>query len=232
MARHSTWSKAAAVLILGGLLLGADDGFVDRFDVPTKNLTSTGRNPYFILEPGYQMTLKGLDEGKSAQLIITVLDETRMIDGVETRVVEERESAGDALVEVSRNFFAIDPKSQDVYYFGEDVDMYEHGKVAGHGGSWQSGKDGAKFGLFIPGHPKVGQKFYQELAPKIAMDRVEIVSMDEVVATPEGEFKHCLKSEETTPLEPGVKEYKLYAPGVGLLRDGNLKLAKHGPMSK
>jgi hypothetical protein len=56
------------------------------------------------------------------------------------------------------------------------------------------------------------------------MDRAQIVSVSERVTTPAGTFEKCLKTEETTPLEPGDKEYKLYAPGVGLVRDGPLAL--------
>jgi hypothetical protein len=32
---------------------------------------------------------------------------------------------------------------------------------------------------------------------------------------PAGTFHNCLKSKETTPLEPDLLEYKFYAPGVG-----------------
>jgi hypothetical protein len=44
---------------------------------------------------------------------------------------------------------------------------------------------------------------------------------------PAGRFDRCLKTRETTPLESGT-EYKHYAPGVGLLQDGGLKLVRHG----
>ena len=78
---------------------------------------------------------------------------------------------------------------------------------------------------------KVGDRYYQERAPKIAMDRAENVSTSESVKTPAGVFKHCLKTKETTPVEPGT-EYKLYAPGIGLVQDGKLKLVKHGFVQK
>src|SRR4051812_40821302 len=210
------------------LLIAADAGWKDDFNVSRENFSSTGRNAYFVLEPGYQMTFAGKDEGKTAGLVITVLDETKQIAGVETRIVEERETLDDKPIEVSRNFFAVDKTTNDIYYFGEDVDMYKDGKVTGHGGSWQAGKDGAKYGLFMPAEPKVGQRFYQEIAPKIAMDRVEITSVDERVNVPAGSFERCVKTEETTPLEPDTKEHKLYAPQVGLLIDGDLKLVKYG----
>ena len=83
-------------------------------------------------------------------------------------------------------------------------------------------------GMMMPGTVRVGERFYEELAPGVAMDRAEIVSESEVATPPVGSFDHCLKVEETTPLEPGSKEYKLYAPGVGLIRDGALELVRYG----
>jgi len=158
------------------------------------------------------------------RLVVTVLNDTENVGGAHTRVVEEREWKGTELVEVSRNFFAMDPKTGDVYYFGEDVDTYRHGKVANHEGSWRHGRDGATFGLMMPGRPAVGMKFYQEQAKGTAMDRAEIVSVSETLTTPAGRFDRCVKTRETTPLEPLSREYKLYAPGVGLVQDGDFIL--------
>jgi hypothetical protein len=217
---------------LPGLLSAAPDAWKEPFDVPAGNFSSTGKNKYFSIEPGYQLVLEGEEDGRKTSLVITVLDETKTVEGIETRVVEERESAGGVPIEVSRNFFAIDRKTGDVYYFGEDVDEYKNGKIASHGGSWLAGKNGARYGLFMPAAPKVGQKFYQEIAPKVAMDRAQIVSVDEAVKVPAGSFKNCLKVEETTPLEADTKEHKLYAPEVGLLTDGGMKLVKYGMKAK
>jgi hypothetical protein len=84
----------------------------------------------------------------------------------------------------------------------------------------------------MPARPEVGQKFYQEIAPEKAMDRFEVLSLSDAVDVPAGHYASCLKTEESSPLEPGVKEHKLYAPGVGLLVDGGLKLVRHGPQPK
>jgi len=196
--------------------------------VPTdEKCLSTGRNEYFILEPGYQLTLEGKASSKKVELIVTVLNETRVVDGVETRVVEERESADGNLVEVSRNFFAVGENTGNVYYFGEEVDIYKKGKVVAHEGAWLSGVKGAKYGILVPGQIKVGDRYYSEKSPKVAMDRQENISTDAVLETPAGKFEHCFKVKETTPLESGT-EYKLYAPGIGLVQDGSLKLVKHG----
>jgi hypothetical protein len=192
------------------------------------HFVNQGDNPYFILQPGYRLTLKGTESGRNVQLIVTVLDETHVVDGVATRVVEERESQNGELVEVSRNYFAFDPATKDVYYFGEDVDVYKRGKVVNHEGSWLAGVNGARFGLMMPGTPAVGQKHFQEQAEGVAMDHAEIVSLTERLATPAGTFERCLKTKETTPLEKGAVEYKLYAPGVGLIKDGGLVLVSRG----
>ena len=93
---------------------------------------------------------------------------------VETRVVEEREWRGDALIEVSRNFFAFCPETSDAYYFGEEVDDYKNGEISGHGGAWLAGLDEARPGMIMPGDPQVGMKYYQEIAPNVALDRAEI----------------------------------------------------------
>ncbi|MGZ5488742.1 MAG: hypothetical protein ACXWF4_09440, partial [Candidatus Aminicenantales bacterium] len=206
----------------------AQKGWVDTFAVDKKDFVSAGSNTFFRLEPGFRLRLEGREGLRRVTLVITVLEETRLVDGVETRVVEERESKGGRLAEVSRNFFAFNTADQGVYYFGEEVDIYRDGKVVGHEGAWESGKDGARFGLMIPGHPAIQARFYQEIAPGIAMDRAEIVSLDASLKTPAGEFKGCLRVAETSPLERGAKEYKLYAPGIGLIKDASLRLVEHG----
>ena len=197
------------------------------FSADKDSLTSSGKNPFFILEPGYQMVF---EDGKE-RVEKTVLDETKMVDGVECRVVEERETKKGKLTELSRNYFAISKRTNSVYYFGEDVDEYGDGKVIGHKGSWLSGKDGAKFGLIMPGVPLLKGRFCQEVAPKVAQDRAEIIGLDVSIKTSAGEFKNCIKLEETTPLEPDTKEYKIYAPGVGCVQDGDLKLVKYGKVT-
>jgi hypothetical protein len=201
-----------------------DSGWTSDFSMDKADLASTGRNPYFILEPGYQLIL----EGGGEKHWVTVLNETKMVDGVETRVVEEYETKNGKLVERSLNYYAISKRTNSVYYFGEHVDVYKNDKIVSHPGSWLSGVKGAKFGLMMPGLPLVGAKYQQEVAPGDAMDRAQIVSVSETVKTKLGEFKNCLKIEETTPLEPDTREYKYYAPGIGLVRDGAMALVYYG----
>jgi hypothetical protein len=177
------------------------------FNVTPADLSTVGRNPFFVLESGYQLTLEGNEDGKAVRLVVSVLDEIRKVGAFDTRVVEERESKGGDLAEVSRNVFAINARTGDVYYFGEEVDIYQGGRVVRHEGAWLHGKAGAHFGLMMPGKPSVGLRYYQELAPKVAMDRAEVVSLSASLKTPAGAFDGCLRTLETTPLEAGAREF-------------------------
>jgi hypothetical protein len=129
------------------------------------------------------------------------------------------------MAEVSRNYFAISRRTTDGFDFGEDVDVYRGGKVTSHEGAWLSGVAGARFGLLMPGTPWLGARYQPEVAPKVAPDRAEVVSLTETLATPAGKFERCLKTEETSGMERG-KAHKLCAPGIGLVCDGDLKLTK------
>jgi hypothetical protein len=196
----------------------------EEFGISDCTLEPTGRNKYFILEPGFQLAL----EGKNEKVTILVLDETREVDGVTTRVVEEREWKYDNLIEVSRNFFAFCKETNDVFYFGEEVDMYTDGILVSHRGAWIAGEKDARAGLIMPGNPSVSMKYYQEIAPDVAMDRAEIVGLDDTLDTPAGSFSDCLKTQEGTALNPLEREYKTYAPGIGLIQDEQLLLTGYG----
>ncbi len=197
-------------------------GWRDTFAVNKAELASTGANSYLTIQPGRVLKLAS---GKD-RLTVSILPRTKTVDGVAVGVLEEREEKNGELIEVSRNYLATDPHTGDVYYFGEDVDNYQGGKIINHDSAWLAGEKGARFGLFVPGKPKAGDKYYQEIAPKVALDRVEIVSVDETVKTPAGTFRHCVHLRETTPLESDVS-HKYYAPGIGMIKDDEFELAEN-----
>jgi hypothetical protein len=94
-------------------------------DLPLRHRRQRSRQHWtqsvFIFEPGYTLTL---EDGKDRR-VITVLNDTRRVDGIETRVVEERETSGNALTEVSRNYFAISTRTNAAFYFCEDGHVQE-----------------------------------------------------------------------------------------------------------
>ena len=210
-----------------GLVLMSIISFHNLTAQDSCHFVTSGRNQYFILEPGFQLVLEGKEGKDKGRLVITVLNETKKIGNTETRVVEENESVNGKTVEISRNFFAYCKESGSIYYFGEEVDIYKKDKIVSHEGAWiAEGKN--KAGIVMPGVPVIGAGYFQEMAPGIAMDQMKIISLSENYRTPAGVFTKVLKTEETTPLEPGAKEYKLYAPGIGLIKDQHLLLVKYG----
>ncbi|MBI5155024.1 hypothetical protein HZA57_07285 [Candidatus Poribacteria bacterium] len=196
------------------------EGWQTGFALEQRTLVPTGRSEFFVLEPGHQIVLASDDE----KVTITVLEQTKEIAGVTTRVVEEREEEDGELHEISYNYFAMDQDRGDVFYFGEEVDIYADGKVVHHEGAWLAGENGAMAGMMVPGKPEAGQKYFMEQSPGRAMDRAEVASVTESLATPAGDFTGCLKTIEGNPLKPRERDIKVYAPGIGLIQDEDLLL--------
>jgi hypothetical protein len=229
---------SAVLLACASLLTGTSWAAVQytaTFPHDECTFSSTGRNLHFTVRPGDRSVLAGTDDGDAVRLQITVLSQTRSItfvtkEGesltVTTRVVEEREWRNDEIVEVSRNFFARCTQTDDVYYFGEEVDIYENGVIVSHAGAWLAGKNGAQPGLIMPGTFLLGSRYFQEVAPGVALDRAEHVRMGLTLKTPAGTFRECVEVVETTPLEPGSASIKRYCPELGLVMDGTLKLVE------
>jgi len=219
-------SGSAGALTYGG---GDQHAFTKDFFVEQCTFSSVGSNPYLVLVPGHQLILAGLDGKDDVELVITVLNETEIVNGVETRVVEEYETANGEVSEISRNYIAICLETGNAFYFGEDVDIYENGVVVSHEGAWRAGENGAMAGVIMPGSPMLGARYFQETAPDVAMDRAEVIRLDAVVETPYGTFERCLETQETSPIEPNSKDTKFYAPGIGIIVDGPLSLMGYAP---
>jgi len=197
-------------------------------------VTSTAdgaHNEYFPLEINRVWELSNqacFDAGKCDELeevTITILDQTEMVDGVQTRVLEERERVDGNLEEVSRNFFVECLDTGDVYYFGEDV---EDGNGTPLPDGWRAGMNGAFPGLIFPGGAfLLGARYYQEVAPGVALDRGEDGAMDLDVSVPAGSFSDCVLVLDTNEIEdPKGKrpDEKVYCPGIGIVMDEELVL--------
>ena len=241
LGRALSWSMVAAILPLVAADVAAQEepAFTDVFPLEECRFSDTGRNAYFSLVPGDQLVLEGEDDGETVLLHVTVLKDRQWItfrteDGirlpVRTRVVEEREWVDGELVEVSRNFFARCKQTGDIYYFGEDVDIYEDGVIDSHDGAWRAGFDDALPGLIMPGTYLLGARYFQEIAPGVALDRAEHVAMDLELDLPAGDFDDCVEIVETSPLEPGSQSVKRYCSGVGLVFDSGAELVRYRRM--
>jgi len=189
-------------------------------------------NPYLPLAYLKRDILEGREDGQKVRIVRTLLPnrhKTFKIGGqtVAALVMEDREFKNGKLEEVTLDYFAQDDEGA-VYYLGEDVDEYEHGKVKGHSGAWLLGKDTQTPGVILPAHPKVGDKFKSEDVSRDINEDDEVISVSETVTVPAGTYENCVKVKER--LADGKIEYKFYAPGVGVVKevtDAEVSLKSH-----
>jgi hypothetical protein len=112
----------------------------------------------------------------------------------------------------------------NVWYFGENTaELDRHGHVTSTEGTWKAGVDGAKPGIYIPGHPQLGQTAQQEFLKGHAEDHFKVIGLFGTVA-PRGRA-NTLLTKEWTPLEPGVIDHKMYVRGIGNV----LEQSQQGP---
>ncbi len=174
-------------------------------------------NPYFPLTPGTTM----IYESSSEHNEVFVTGNTRTILGATCREVRDTVKliATGELTEDTLDWFCQDTAGS-VWYFGENTKQLEGGLVVGLEGAWTGGVDGAKPGFAMKAHPAVGDVYRQEFSPGVAEDIGEVLSLTETVHVPYNggtTFTNCLKTKDTTPLDPGAVENKFYCPGVGLV---------------
>ena len=176
------------------------------------NFTTTIDNPYFPLIPGTTFTY--LSRNGRIRDVFAVTHDTRVIDRVTCVQVHDSVFTDGVLTEDTLDFFAQDLEG-NVWYFGENTEEFEDGPIATIEGSFLSGTNNDKPGIIMKTHPAPGDFYRQEFSLGNAEDYAETLNLNSRVVVPYGHFNNCLKSQETTPLEPDALEDKYYAPGVG-----------------
>ena len=196
-------TAVAATAASNGRSRGHDVKFTTEWKLEDCVFADAGQNRFLVLEPGHELRLAGDTKKGWKELTVTVLDETRVIDGVRTRVVEEVERLDGAIVSLSRNFLAICAATSDVVTFGAEVDISDDGAGGAIAeGSWAAGVNGAKPAILMPGTFMLGARHAVSLAPNVSEDRAENVAMNVSINTPAGSFEGAVEVLETTPLEP------------------------------
>jgi len=182
----------------------------DPVDIDPSRFSAAIDHPYWPMPPGTVWVYREGDQ----RIEVTVTERTRTVMGVETRVVHDLVTEDGVPVEDTFDWYAQDDDG-NLWYFGEDTTEFEDGEPAGHAGAWEAGVDGALPGILLPADPEVGMTYRQEYDAGEAEDRAEVLSLDEEVSVPFGDFSGALETEDTTPLEPDVVEHKYYARDVG-----------------
>jgi len=198
-------TKALLVLTIALAAAGSARGASDF----SANVT----NPWFPLKPGTVYRYEGVKDGKPSHERLTVTNRVKTIQGRPCRVVDDRLFVGGELVERTSDWYSQDAAG-NVWYFGEDTAELENGKVTTKEGSWQAGVAGARGGILMPAHPRTGQTGVQEHYRGHAEDHFRVVGYL---------GPNALLVEESTPLEPGVLDHKLYVRGTGTVLERTVK---------
>ncbi len=192
---------------------------------PDPSRFTNGRvtNQWFPLKPGTRMVYRGIKDGKHTVDIFYVTHRTRTIQGVTCRAVRDRLRMDGRVEERTVDWYAQSDKG-DVWYFGErTAELDRHGNVTSREGSWLAGRDGAKAGIYITAHPRVGQQHRQEYYPGHAEDHFKILDTSAQVKVPMLWSSSAVLTKEWTPLEPNVVDHKYYVRDIGVVLEQSVK---------
>jgi hypothetical protein len=184
-------------------------------------------NQFLPLVPGTQLTLEGTavhGGGPTDHTVIfTVTGLTKMIDGVNTVVVWDRDFDGSQLAEAELSFFAQD-NDGNVWNLAEYPEEYDdEGNFTGAPSTWVAGLDGAEGGIHMLADPKVGTgEYLQGYSEYIDfLDCAKVFKKNQTVHVPTGNYDDVLVTSETSPLDQGGgHQLKYHAPGVGIVQIG------------
>jgi len=180
-------------------------------------------NAYFPLTPGLVLRYRGSEDGVHYREVVRVTSKTKTIDGVTAIVVSDVLRRGDgSLAEKTSDYYA-DDRDGNVWYLGENTATYRrNGTLASREGSWQAGVNGATPGLIMPADPHATDAYRQEYLKGHAEDQAWIVQRGFTVSVPYGKLRHAVRSFEWARLEPGVISQKVYAPGLGIVKERDM----------
>jgi hypothetical protein len=184
-------------------------------------------NPYLPISKFHRCVLRGRDGDQRLRVVRVLLDRTKHfpLGGRTVTTAVVRDSVTDLrsgkLIEKTIDYFAQD-RAGGVHYFGEDVNEYEHGKPTGHSGQWRVGRDVKRPGLLMPAHPKVGDTFFSEKVPGVAVEHDRVVASGLTKRVHGRTYRGAIRIREhaTTP-RPAEFELKTYAPGIGVITEAN-----------
>jgi hypothetical protein len=212
MSLHRTLPALVLITLLAAASPAAARSFTAKVD-----------NPWFPLKPGTTFVYRGSEAGKPVRDVVAVTYRTRIVGGVRCVVVHDRVYVGGRLAERTSDYYAEDGGGT-VWYFGEDTaELGPSGEVTSTEGTWHAGVDGARAGIFMPSHSRVGERHRQEFFRGHAEDHFQIVSLDARIAVPYGTFDHALRTREWTPLERGVIDAKYYVRGIGEVAERTIR---------
>ncbi len=182
--------------------------------VDPADLSSNVTNPFLPMPIGASWTSEADGEDGLETIEVSVTADAKNVWGVDAVVVRDTAYLDGVISEDTWDWFAQDSDG-NVWYLGEETQEYENGVAGSRAGSWEAGVDGALPGIVMLAEPTVGQSYRQEYYKGEAEDYGTVVSLDESVSVPAGDFEHCIKIHEGSVVDPEADEMKYYCEGVG-----------------
>ena len=226
MSTHRLIQAGALVLAFTALTAAARPATASP--VKHSGFSAQVTNPWYPLKPGSTYVYRGVKDEEPSREVMTVTRRTKMIDGAPCVVVSDLLYLRGRLEERTTDFYTQDAKG-NVWYFGENTaELDRQGHVKNRSGSWRAGVDGARPGIFMFAHPRVGQSARQEYYKGQAEDHFRVLRLNATVRVTFGSSRHALLTKEWTPLEPGVIDHKYYVRGIGTVLERTAK----GPLER
>jgi hypothetical protein len=187
-------------------------------------------NKWLPLHPGMQWVRQGTTLVGSRpvphQVVTTMTDVIRRIDGVPTIAVLDQDTDAGQIVEVSIDYWGLD-KNANVWLLGGYTADYSSGKYTYSADSWLGTQNDGEVGILMPaepgtktprwfiGKPPDGTGSAAETVQTGAHQCVDFACYDNVLITREGEIGAIDNA------------FKYYAPDVGFIRDSPRRDSQH-----
>jgi hypothetical protein len=149
---------------------------------------------------------------------VYVTHRKRKVMDVNCTVVRDTVTSRGRPVERTFDWYAQD-RQGNVWYMGEETQELMHGQFGKMIDSGPAGKDGAKPGIIMEGHPQPGDSYWQFHWPGHALDKGTVLHTGVPVTVPYRTFNSTLLTQEQSPLEPGIRDWKWSAPGIGYVEE-------------
>ena len=193
---------------------------VSHFSENSVNVT----NRFLPITPGTTFTLTGTANrgggGNGHQVVFTATELTKVVNGVRTQVLWDRDIQEGILVEEELAFWAQDDFG-NAWLFGEYPEEHEGNKVSAPS-TWLAGVQEATAGILMRANPKLNTSTYQQgNAPAVEfLDLARVHAADQHTCVPAGCYDGVLVVDEWDPNQQPQDghQFKFHAPGVGIVQ--------------
>lgn len=189
---------------------------------------TTSANKYHPLRPGMQWIRAGTTEVGSRkvphQVISTMTDVVRMIDGVPAIAMLDQSTDSGEIAQVGFDYFALD-KDGNVWIMGGYTEDFEGGAYTGVENAWLGAATGGDPGILMPAvvTMETPRWFIGAVGPDQTPSVAEPVAVGVNTTVVFGDFQNVIAIREGA-IDAIDNEIKYYAPGVGvILNDPKIK---------